>query len=340
MSGPSYYWEKYSDEELLDLKFSDLGLKLQGSWVEKYILRLYDELERKGMRFRPHFWISTEWFCPDGVPGIAIPFFLIHPRLKKLEESMMLDVEGGTADWCMRVLRHETGHAIDNAYRLRRVRERQKLFGLSSTPYPESYAPRAYSRRYVVNLDSWYAQSHPDEDWAETFAVWLNPKSAWKKHYADWPALRKLEMVETLMSAIADRPASVRNKLKVEPVHRIHRKLGPFYKKRRAQLGVDNPAFFDLDLYRLFSSDAKYSKRKTAAQFIRENRHEIRAQVSRWTGQYQYTVNELLDEIIDSCSKRKLRLTRSERQTKLDFIGMLTAQTVTYMMNGQNRIYM
>ena len=27
-----------------------------------------------------------------------------------------------------------------------------------------------------MHLDPWYAQSHPDEDFAETFAVWLTPE--------------------------------------------------------------------------------------------------------------------------------------------------------------------
>ena len=129
----------------------------------------------KGLRFRPHFWLSDEWFCPDGVPGIAVPFYLAHPRLSRLEQSQMLEVEGGTAEWCLRILRHETGHAVENAYRLRLRARRRQLFGSTTKPYPEYYSPRPYSKSFVIHLDAWYAQSHPDEDFAETFAVWLTP---------------------------------------------------------------------------------------------------------------------------------------------------------------------
>ena len=79
---------------------------------------LADELEARGVTFRPHYWLSDEWFTPDGVPGVAIPFYLAHPRLAKLELAQMLEVEGGDATSCLRILRHEVGHAIDNAYEL------------------------------------------------------------------------------------------------------------------------------------------------------------------------------------------------------------------------------
>jgi hypothetical protein len=131
--------------------------------------------------FRPHFWLSDEWFCPDGEPGIAMPFYLAHPRLARLEMAQMREVEGGTREWCLRILRHETGHAIENAYRLRRRPRRRELFGRTSQPYPDSYSPRPYSKSFVRHLDAWYAQSHPDEDFAETFAVWLTPDSDWRR---------------------------------------------------------------------------------------------------------------------------------------------------------------
>ncbi|MGE4056575.1 MAG: putative zinc-binding metallopeptidase, partial [Vicinamibacterales bacterium] len=128
---------------------------------------------------QPHCWLSDEWFTPDGVPGVAIPFYLAHPRLEKLELAQMLEVEGGDATTCLRILRHEAGHAIDNAYQLRRRSTRRRIFGLPSLAYPEYYLPKPYSKSFVQHLDHWYAQSHPDEDCAETFAVWLDRGSQW-----------------------------------------------------------------------------------------------------------------------------------------------------------------
>ena len=170
-----FEWESWPLEDLLDLRLCELHLTIEGSEVADRITQLYEELDRKGIRFRPHVWLSSDWFSPVGVPGIAIPFYLAHPRLKKLEYRMMYEVEGGTRTWCMQLLRHETGHAIDTAYRLNRRASWRRLFGKASKPYPKYYNPKPFSRNYVLHLDWWYAQSHPTEDFAETFAVWLKP---------------------------------------------------------------------------------------------------------------------------------------------------------------------
>jgi len=117
-------WADWPDDKLLDLRMCDLRLRLEGSFFDQPIKQLAQELEARHLRFRPYFWLSDEWFTPDGIPGIALPFYLAHPRLAKLELHEMLEVEGGTVDWCMRILRHEAGHAIENAYFLRCRRRR------------------------------------------------------------------------------------------------------------------------------------------------------------------------------------------------------------------------
>ena len=123
--------------------------------------QLHAELNSAGLRFRPFVYLSYDWFTPDGVVGFAAPFYLAHPRLMRLERRQMLEVEGGAKDQCMRLLRHETAHAFDNAYRLRRKKRFRELFGRAGEPYRDAYTPDPTSRDYVVNLDSWYAQSHP-----------------------------------------------------------------------------------------------------------------------------------------------------------------------------------
>ena len=199
---PPSEWSGWSDAELLKLRFCDLDLTITGE-LESRIVQLQAELDARGLAFKPHFWLSNEWFTPDGVPGIAIPFYLAHPRLAKLELAQMFEVEGGTAAWCLKILRHEAGHAIENAYDLRRRRKRVEIFGSTRVPYPEFYAPRPYSKSFVTHLDAWYAQAHPDEDFAETFAVWLDPESRWRERYDDWPALRKLEYMDELVGRYA-----------------------------------------------------------------------------------------------------------------------------------------
>src|SRR4051794_14876016 len=193
-----FSWASWPDEKLLQLRMKDLGVTVEGTWLERCVKHLHEELAQKGLRIRPHTWISSEWFSSDDTPGIAIPFYLAHPRLMRLERKMIIDVEGGNVPECMRILRHEAGHVMQHAYGLQTRRRWQRLFGRSSRRYPNYYRPNPASRRYVQHLPLWYAQSHPDEDFAETFAVWLTPRSNWRSRYATWPALEKLKYVDQL----------------------------------------------------------------------------------------------------------------------------------------------
>ena len=196
-------WVHYSEKKLLKMRLCDLDLRIEGTRLHDRIAKVHAELAERNIRFRPHYWLSSEWFTPDDVPGIAISFFLANPRLQRLEEKMMLEVEGGTPGWCLRILRHEVGHAIDNAFRFHDRKDWRKQFGRYSQKYPTFYQPKPYSKRFVLHLEDWYGQSHPAEDFAETFALWLTPTSNWRKRYAGWPALKKLEYVEALMTEIA-----------------------------------------------------------------------------------------------------------------------------------------
>src|SRR5436309_12207126 len=226
-------WTALGDEQLLDVRMCDLALRIEGTDLEPRIAQLTTELRARDLRFRPHFWLSDEWFTPDGVPGVAIPFYLAHPRLARLELAQMLEVEGGDPDSCLRILRHEAGHAIDNAYRLRRRRTRRRLFGNPGIEYPEYYTPKPYSKSFVHHLDHWYAQSHPDEDFAETFAVWLDPQSMWATRYAGWPAERKLQYMDRLMRELSRQRPSVTSKRQIDPLGRIRKTLGEHYRKKR-----------------------------------------------------------------------------------------------------------
>src|ERR671914_2504679 len=129
-----FAWDSMTDDELLNLRLCDLPLRIEGAPLEERVERLYAELEERGLRFRPHVWLSEEWFSPDGVPGFAIPFYLAHPRLMRLERKQVLEVEGGTAKECMGIMRHEAGHALDNAFRFHARRRWRELFGLFSKP--------------------------------------------------------------------------------------------------------------------------------------------------------------------------------------------------------------
>jgi len=180
-----------------------LGLKIADSPVGADAQRLVGELEQRGIRFKPHFWFSTEWFSPDGVPGIAVPFFLGHPRLVRLERRMMAkpraEIDAGDCASCgtssVTPSTRRSGCAAAAIGDKSSHRVGALLAGLhGAAAQQESRAP---SRALV-------AQSHPTEDFAD-FRVWLGPKARWRAEYAAWPALAKLEFVDTLMTELAGR---------------------------------------------------------------------------------------------------------------------------------------
>ena len=232
------FWADLPDEELLDVRLCDLQLRVEDSRLEPALLRLEREFARKGIeRFRPYAWFSTGWFTPHGTTGFAVPFYLAHPRLLRLERLMIGDAEGGNGAACMKLLRHEAGHAIDHAYRLHRRSSWRSTFGRFSQPYHASYRPRSAHRGFVENLGHGYARSHPAEDWAETFAVWLEPASRWRSNYAEWPALRKLRYVNELVSEIKARPPAVRTRDRVDPRSEQRVTLREHYARKSARLG-------------------------------------------------------------------------------------------------------
>jgi hypothetical protein len=332
-------WPDLSDEELLDVRLSDLRLAIEGTLADR-IDQLRTELAARDLRFPLHFYLSDEWFTPDGATAIAIPFYLAHPRLEKLEEAQMLEVEGGEYEWCMRILRHEAGHAIDNAFRLRRRRQRQHTFGSPSQPYPEFYTPKPYSKSFVLHLDSWYAQSHPDEDFAETFAVWLTPTSEWRQRYAGWRALGKLEYMDGLMESLRGAAPPVQNPDEVDTLSGLRTTLRQHYRNKRRYYGVDYPNFYDRDLRRLFSDAPEFSDAITAAQFINRIRRSVRRVVSGWTGIYQYTIDQVLEDMIERCRELSLRLAVPEDQARQEFTVLLTVQAMNYLHSGGHRLFL
>jgi len=312
------------------VRLCDLGLTIEGTALETRVEQLYEELERAGLKFRPHVWLSTSWFTPDGVTGFAVPFYLAHPRLARIEHRQMFEVEGGNHSWCMKLLRHEAGHALDNAYRLHWRASWRKTFGNFSRPYRQTYLPNPTSKRFVQNLDYWYSQSHPAEDWAECFAVWLQPGSRWRRRYADWPALRKLEYVDRLMSELPDRPRVV-SRRRPDSLPRLRTTLREHYAQKQEHYGMGHPGDYDQLLSRLFTDDPGYQHRPTATSFLRRHRQELRERVAALTGQYRYVVDQALREMIGGCKKLGLRLMRSERETRIGAAILLAVVTGRFL---------
>jgi hypothetical protein len=331
-------WEHWPRERLLDLRIRDLGLSLEGTWVDACIDELYRELEKRQIVLRPHCWLSDEWFSPRNIPGIAIPFYLVHPRLIRLERSMVLEAEGSSRAECMRILRHEAGHAIQHGYRLHRRPSYQRIFGKSSTKYPTSYRPKPASRQFVQHLRAYYAQAHPDEDFAETFAVWMQPRARWRKSYSGWGALTKLEYVDALMDELRGQRPPVRTRARVAPVSQLGATLRAYYEEKRAFYAVDFPSTYDRELCRVFSTSEQYAHRELASRFIRRHAKMIRALVARWTGESEFTVDQLLHDMIGRSRLLKLRVAGPDERALLDFAGMLAARSVHFLYRRRESI--
>lgn len=319
------WWADLDDEQLLDVRLCDLGLSIEGSPLEPHLQALHRELGRRGIRFRPHFWVAERWFCPDGVPGFAVPFYLLHPRLARLERRFMGEVEGGNTRWLRRILRHETGHAIDNAHRLRRKRAWWRAFGSPAREYPVCYSPRPASRRYVLHLGHWYAQSHPCEDFAETFAVWLQPGSRWRTDYEGWPALRKLQCVEDLVQQVGGAVPPVRTRRTEDGIATLKVTLREFYESKCAHYRAEESRRHDAQLLRVFALPGRRGQQTPAAPVLRRLRPQLRRLLARRNRLHPYVVSNVLRIVTRRVETLDLRLRGTEREARDRMVQMFDA---------------
>ncbi|MCB9915151.1 MAG: hypothetical protein H6828_08385 [Planctomycetes bacterium] len=324
-------WARLSDARLLEWRICDLGLRFVGSPPARLFDELLRELRARGLVFKPYAWLSTEWFTPDHLTGFAVPFYLAHPRLARLERAQMLQVEGGTRDECLKIMRHETAHAIDNAYGLRRRKSWRQTFGPPSLAYRASYAPDPTSREHVLNLDHWYSQSHPLEDWAETFAVWLRPHGGWRARYAGWPALRKLEFVDALMAEVRAVPPRLRTRAQEEPLGSVDLTLGEYYERKRAYYSEDTSPALDGQLRRVFTAPAPGERRPRAAAFLRRERPALVRSVATATGQHSYLLDHVVREMIARCKGGDLRVPMAPAEARVSAAILLTSLSSQFL---------
>ena len=322
--------EGLTDEQILNLRICDLPVQIEGTWLEKCVTQLHHELRDKGILFAPACYLADEWLTPEDEPVIGIPFYLAHPRLIELEKKMMLEAEGEGEAWCMQLLRHEAGHAISYAYGLHKKRSWQKVFGSSSAAYEDTYRFRPYSKSFVRHLDYYYAQYHPDEDFVETFAVWLTPGMDWRKRYQGWKALDKLQFVDKLMAGIAGRLAPVSSGKRYWQASRIRSTLSRFYRKRRFDAAENYPDFHDQNLRRMFvEGRAKGETRRPVAQVLKSYRKTLLISVSGWTRERRFMVNEVFKSIYQR--SRALRLVSEDPEPII--LLQLTTYLTMLMMN-------
>jgi hypothetical protein len=310
--------------QLLGHRISDLGLAIHGSRVERLVQRLYEELDQHGLRFRPTVYLSDQWGCPDDTPLIGVPFYLADPRLERIEAEMSLGVEDD--EEAMRYLRHEAGHAFNYAFRLHERPEWQQMFGSFGRPYRERYRANPLSREHVRHILAWYAQKHPDEDFAETFAVWLTPGSDWHREYSGWPALRKLEYVDTVMREVADtEPPTPMPSEDDLPVEAMRYSVAEHYEDDSESIPIEDERQFDVDLRQIFARAKDAPGGEPAHAFLARHYREIVTRVAFWTSEHPSVVRSLVDVLQRRAESLGLRVGGLEAATLIELTAFSTA---------------
>lgn len=324
-----------SPSSLLNRKISSFSFDINQPPFNKWIQQLYRELKLKQLYFQPKCFVADEWFCPVNIPAIGIPFYLFDQQIKNLEYQWFGEVEGGSKEWFMKLIRHEAGHCFSYAYKLYRKKRWQNIFGVASKNYPDTYQIKPYSKSYVRHLDNYYAQSHPDEDFAETFAVWLTPGSRWKTKYYGWPALKKLQYVDELMKSIAGTKPLHNPPARLEDYSGLNIKLISYLRKKRLMYAHHLPEYYDKDLRRIFVHKPDAKNTLQASSFIKKHRRRILSSTAEWTKQSKKTINSLLNNISMRCDALNLIAPENEIETNTRLSSFITSQVMHYAYTGK-----
>lgn len=322
-------WEHLPDDDLLATRICDLKVRIAGSELEPRIEQLRDELKAREILLQPVFYLSDEWQSPDGQAAVGIPFYLAHPRLKALEFRMMFDVEGGTASSCMRLLRHEAGHAFDHAFGLSKKPEFRRAFGDPKKEYtPYFYYVDPESKRFVRNVPNNYAQCHPIEDFAETFAVWLNPGSQWRTRYRGWPAMRKLLYMERAARKLDGKLPRRREVVRQAEARTLQSTLRGYYERKFRNYQREDLGFAAKPLREIFRPSRAAAAGDAAAAFLRRYRRRIIDAVIAYSGEKESRVENLIDGLVAACEEQRLVLRDGVDVTLLRFSTFLTTLVV------------
>ncbi len=330
-----------SDAQLLGGRICDLPLQIKGSILEGRIDRVLAELNQRDLRLRPNFWLSDDWFTPEGLTGVAIPFYLAHPRLTRLERRQMGEAEGHSTDWCLRILRHELGHVVNHAFGLHRRAGWHRLFGSPTRRYPTGYRPNPRSRGHVQNLEYWYAQAHPEEDFAETFAVCLQARSRWRTRYQSWPrALEKLTYVDSLLDELAGRKAPVHTRSRVDSLARLTKTLAQHYAEKQDRLGVAYPDYYDAVLCRHFTRHPGGKQSLPASTVLCRTRAQVLRAVAAWDGDQGPQVDYLLRDLAGRCRELGLFARDPKRQLQTESTLQLAQRAMDSLARNHHWVQM
>ena len=328
---------QFHEANLWTVAIRDLGLTIEGTRLEPIVAAFAAELERAGIRrLRPRFYLSMEWGVPFDTIAVAIPFYLAREELARLHEEQTGHVEGFDRADILRYLRHEMGHAVNYGYRLYEDKDWVAHFGSITQPYVDDYRPAPFSRRFVRHLPGWYAQKHPDEDWAENFAVWMTPGAKWRQEYAEWPeALAKLRFCDRTMKRLRDQEPAVTDDELDEDVGEVTLSVEQFYRQQPQEDG-ELPPGLDGALAAIFADGpAPADGGAEAAGLIAGAKRDLVANVYRWTGHFPERTRELVRHL--EARARELALGYPEgraAEATMALTTFVTALAMNYVHRG------
>ena len=230
----------------------------------------------------------------------------------------------------MKYLRHECGHALNYAYLLYKEPEWESFFGSFSKPYKDNYRTLPFDNRFVRHSPGWYAQKHPDEDFAETFAVWLAPDSRWREIYNGTSALPKLQYIDTLMQQLGKKLAGVTGGELDRPLDALDITLGAWcrMRQREGRRKIALPDVINEDLRRLFPGTTG----KPVTGIFQSKSRQIVRDVHNWTGVNRNLLSSLVHELSKRVETLELKI---EPDKNTECIVNLTAFVTTLAMNYQ-----
>lgn len=316
----------------------DLGLTISGTALEPVLETFERELTAAGItRIKPRFYLSTEWGVPYESIAIAIPFYLARPELTMLQAEQACHVEGSGPKDILKYLRHEMGHVVNYAYKLYETKEWLERFGSMDKPYEDEYRPRPFSREFVHHLPGWYAQKHPDEDWAETFAIWLTPGLDWRKEFAKWPgALRKLEYCARTMAELVDREPLITTAEFDEDIAGLSISLEQYYKGGTTGTPSERPAELEQMLRAIFTETEPSAVRLAGSDLIRRIQHDLPASVYQWTGHLPERTRWLLEFLAERADAMELTYSvEQEPRLTIAVTSLVTALAMNWLQSGK-----
>jgi hypothetical protein len=325
---------EFREASLMGTPIRDLKLRIEGTALEKTLLDFQGELHACGiLKVVPRFYLSTEWGVAFGTVAIAIPFYLAHPKLKSVQRRRAGLIEGLDAADVLRYIRHEMGHVVNYAYKLYERQDWVQNFGSITQPYLEDYRPEPFSQRYVTHLPGWYAQKHPDEDWAETFAVWM--AGDWQRIYARLPiALAKLEFCDSVVKQVAGIDPIVTACDPDEDVGQLTISVDQYYGSQPAVEDAVPPGL-DGALRAVFERLPGEPCKKPAAELIRSLEYPLLDSIYRWTGHFPERTRPLIHHLANRAEALGLCYgPESESQAVVAFTALVATLAASYVYRG------